>query len=61
MPRISQEQKRTYKSRIRSVIAQHPQITQVALQARLKADGLELDRWYLASLLKSIQVERVRR
>jgi hypothetical protein len=61
MPRISQEQKQYYKSRIRSVIAQHPQITQVALQARLKDDGLDLDRWYLASLLKSIQVERVKR
>jgi arginine repressor len=61
MPRISQEQKQYYKSRIRSVLAQSPAITQVALQARLKADGLDLDRWYLASLLKSIQAERVKR
>jgi hypothetical protein len=61
MPRISQEQKQYYKSRIRSVLAQSPAITQIALQARLKADGLDLDRWYLASLLKSIQVERIKR
>jgi hypothetical protein len=36
------------------VIAQHPQITQVALRERLKDDGLALDRWYVASLLKEI-------
>lgn len=61
MPRISQEQKQYYKPRTRSVLAQYPQATQRALQERLKADGLELDRLYLASLLKSIQLERVKR
>lgn len=61
MPRISQEHKQYYKSRIRSVLAQNPAITQVALKARLEADGLTLDRMYLAQLLKSIQVERVKR
>jgi arginine repressor len=61
MPRISQEQKQYYKSRIRSVIAQSPAITHRALQERLKADGLELDREYVGTLLKSIQVERVKR
>jgi hypothetical protein len=61
MPSIAKEQKQYYKSRIRSVIAQHPQITQVALRERLKDDGLILDRWYVASLLKEIQVERVKR
>jgi hypothetical protein len=61
MPSIAKEQKEYYKSRIRSVIAQHPQITQVALRERLKDGGLELDRWYVASLLKEIQVERVKR
>ena len=61
MPRISQEHKQYYKSRIRSVLAQYPTITQVGLRERLKADGLELDRMYLASLLKSIQAERVKR
>ena len=58
---IAKEQKQYYKSRIRSVIAQHPQITQVALRERLKDDGLALDRWYVAGLLKEIQIERVKR
>src|ERR1035438_1388410 len=61
MPSISQEQKQYYKSRIRSVIAQHPQITQVALRERLANEAFKLARWYVASLLKSIQVERVKR
>jgi hypothetical protein len=61
MPSIAKEQKQYYKSRIRSVIAQHPQITQVALRERLAADGLALDRWYVAGLLKEIQIERVKR
>jgi hypothetical protein len=61
MPRIAQEQKQYFKARIRSVIAQYPQITQRALQERLKADGLELDRIYLGALLKSIYIERVKR
>jgi hypothetical protein len=61
MPSISAEQRQYYKSRIRSVIAQHPQITQVALRERLKDDGLVLDRWYVASLLKDIQRERIKR
>ena len=61
MPSVSAEQKQYYKSRIRSIIAQHPTITQVGLRERLAADGLPLDRWYVATLLKSIQVERVKR
>jgi hypothetical protein len=61
MPRITQEKKQYYKAWIRSVIAQHPQITQVALRERLRSEGLQLDRVYLASLLKAIQVERVKR
>lgn len=61
MPKISTEQRQYYKSRIRSVIAQHPQISQVALAARLKDEGLELDRKYLGSLLNAIYVERAKR
>jgi arginine repressor len=61
MPSISKEQRQYYKSRIRSVIAQAPQISQVALQEHLAADGLKLDRWYVARLLKDIQTERVKR
>jgi hypothetical protein len=61
MPSISAERKQYYKSRIRSVVAQHPQITQVALRERLAAEGLSLDRGYVADLLKSIHVERIKR
>jgi hypothetical protein len=61
MPKISTEQRQYYKSRIRSVIAQHPQISQVALAARLESDGLKLDRKYLGSLLNDIYVERSKR
>jgi hypothetical protein len=61
MPRISQENKQYYKARIRSILAQDHQITQRALQERLKADGLDLDRQYLASLLNSIYAERTKR
>ena len=59
--KISTEQRQYYKSRIRSVIAQHPQISQVGLAERLKAEGLELDRKYLGSLLNDIYVERSKR
>src|SRR5258708_32849495 len=61
MPRISQENKQYYKSRIRSVLAQSPQITQRELKDRLEADGLTLDRLYLASLLNDIYAERTKR
>ena len=59
--KISTDQRQYYKSRIRSVIAQHPQISQVALAERLKAEGLQLDRKYLGSLLNDIYVERAKR
>jgi hypothetical protein len=61
MPKISTERRQYYKSKIRSVIVQSPQISQVALAERLKGDGLELDRKYLGSLLNDIHVERVKR
>jgi hypothetical protein len=61
MPKISTQQRQYYKSRIRSVIAQHPQISQVALAATLEADGRKLDRKYLGSLLNDIYTERSKR
>lgn len=61
IPRISQENKQYYKSRIRSIPAQDHQITQRALQERLKAEGLDLDGQYLASLLNAIYAERTKR
>jgi hypothetical protein len=48
MPQISAEDRQYYKSKIRSILAQDHQITQRALQERLKREGLEVDRKYLS-------------
>lgn len=61
MPKITTERRQYYKSRIRSIIAQSPQISQVGLAERLRGEGLDLDRKYLGSLLNAIHVERVKR
>lgn len=61
MPKISTENKQYYKSRIRSILAQNPAMTQRALQAQLKDSGLDLDRKYLGSLINAIHAERVKR
>jgi hypothetical protein len=62
MPKISTARRQYYKSKIRSIIAQNPQVSQVALGRMLKENnGLELDRKYLGSLLKDIQRERIKR
>jgi arginine repressor len=61
MPRISHDQKQYYKARIRDLLAQDHQRTQRAIQERLKEDGLDLDRTYLAPLLKAIYAERTKR
>jgi hypothetical protein len=41
-------------------LLRNPQITQRALQERLKDDGLDLDRKYLGSLINAIHAERVK-
>jgi hypothetical protein len=61
MPRISQEHKQYYKSKIRSLLAQNHQITQREMQERLKAEGIVLDRGYLGSLVNSVYLERIHR
>jgi arginine repressor len=61
MPRISHEQKQLYKSKIRALISRDHQASQKEVQLRLEAEGLKLDRFDLAKLLKEIQVERTRR
>jgi len=61
MPRISKEHKQLYKSKIRSLLSQNPQISQRELQLRLEQDGTKLDRKYLGSLLKAIYRERIKR
>ena len=61
MPRISHDQKQYYKSKIRGLLAQDHQMTQRAIQERLKAEGLDIDRTYLGSLVKAIYIERTKR
>jgi hypothetical protein len=50
-----------YKSKLRSLIAQNPMMTQREMQARLERDGLHLDRQYLGALLNGIYAERAKR
>ena len=61
MPRVSAENKQFYRSKIRSLIVQNPQITQRELKERLEKDGLTLDRKYLGSLVNGIYAERAHR
>lgn len=61
MPRVSSEHKQLYKSKIRGLLSQNPQITQRELQAQPERQGFRLDRKYLGQLLKSIYAERIKR
>jgi hypothetical protein len=61
MPRVSAEHKQLYKSKIRGLLSQNPQITQRELQARLEQDGIRLDRKCLGQLLRSVYAERAKR
>jgi hypothetical protein len=61
MPRVSAEHKQLYKSKIRGLLSQNPQITQRELQVQLEQQGFRLDRKYLGQLLKSVYAERIKR
>jgi hypothetical protein len=61
MSRISHEQKQLYQAKIRAVISRDHQASQKEVRLRLEIEGLKLDRFYLAKLLKEIQVERIHR
>jgi arginine repressor len=61
MPRISHDQKQFYKAKIRGLLARDHQMTQRAIQERLKEEGLDLDRTYLGSLMNAIYAERTKR
>jgi hypothetical protein len=61
MPELSPKTKQYHKQRVRSIMVQQPMITIVGMQKHLDADGLHLDRRYLASLVRAIQVERIKR
>jgi hypothetical protein len=61
MPELSPKTKQYHKQRVRSVMVQQPMVTIVGIQKHLAADGLPLDRGYIASLVRAIQTERIKR
>jgi hypothetical protein len=61
MPELSPKTKQYHKQRIRSLMVQQPMITIVGMQKHLDTDGLHLDRGYIASLVRAIQTERIKR
>src|SRR5690348_4546035 len=61
MPRISAENKAFYKSKIRTLLVQNPQLTQREVQELLDKQGLHLERNYLGKLINGIYAERAHR
>ena len=50
-----------HKQRVRSLMVRQPTITIEGMRRHLAAQDLPLDRGYIASLVKAIQTERIRR
>ena len=61
MPELSPKTKQYHKQRVRSLMVQQPMITILGMQKHLDTDGLHLDRNYIASLVRAIQTERIKR
>ena len=61
MPELSPKTKQYHKQRVRSLMVQQPTITIEGMRRHLAAQDLPLDRGYIASLVKAIQTERIRR
>jgi hypothetical protein len=61
MPELSPKTKQYHKQRVRSLMVQQPTITIEGMRRHLAAQDLPLDRHYIASLVKQIQTERIRR
>lgn len=61
MPELSPKTKQYHKQRVRSLMVQQPMLSILGMQKYLEHDGLRLDRRYLASLVKAIQTERIKR
>src|SRR5690348_17158244 len=61
MPELSPKTKQYHKQRVRSLMVQQPTISILGMQHYLANDGLPLDRRYIASLVKAIQTERIKR
>jgi hypothetical protein len=61
MPELSPKTKQYHKQRVRSLMVQQPTITIEGMRRHLAAQDLSLDRNYIASLVKQIQTERIKR
>ena len=61
MPELSPKTKQYHKQRVRSLMVQQPTITIEGMRHHLAAQDLPLDRGYIASLVKAIQTERIKR
>jgi hypothetical protein len=61
MPRLTQEHKQFYKSKIRALIAVDHGISRLEIQKRLDQDGLHLDLHYVGKLFDEILAERAHR
>jgi hypothetical protein len=61
MPELSPKTKQYHKQRVRSLMVQQPMITIEGMRRHLSNDGLPLDRHYIASLVRAIQTERIKR
>jgi hypothetical protein len=61
MPELSPKTKQYHKERVRSLVVQQPHVSIVGMQKHLAAQSLPLDRHYIASLVRQIQTERVKR
>lgn len=61
MPKISGKTKHYYRERVRSLLAQNPQISGEGIRRRLELDGLTLDRHYISSIVNTIHAERTKR
>jgi hypothetical protein len=61
MPELFPKTKQYHKQRVRGLMVQQPMITILGMQKHLDADGLHLDRTYIASLVRIIQTECIKR
>jgi hypothetical protein len=61
MPELSPKTKQYHKQRVRSLMVQQPTITIEGMRRQLATQDLPLDRHYIASLVKAIQTERIKR
>lgn len=61
MPELSPKTKHYHRERVRSLMVQQPTISIEGIRRHLELQGLSLSRHYLASLVKAIHTERIKR